>query len=390
MKQIPDKLVTVQPASRIDCEARETKVEQLHKPFRLCAGLAVAAVAAVVCPAAAARAAWSLLTHSINLLTVSSFQTRIEEEYTAPEHVDPAQTVDKIVYARNTGTCDAIVRMKIRPVFGTVDEEGVFREDPELDPSWIRLEYDDTGTWKEMDDGYYYLTQVLRPGERSSAPLLKAFTLDENTPNTVKGKDGRIFVSLEGIQAAGEAVRSWGRTEDELDIAYREAVYESEAFISFKGPDEGFVFDKEGTDLFRSFKLLTPGCSRTQSVELSNDSDEETSFLLQALIQDQEALSPEELERIYRLLQEYATVSVRLGDEILYQGSADGNPEHRENAQSMGKPILLGTLAPGEKTELLISLAVDPQMDNAFMDLAGKVHWVFYAAGDSGMSPGEP
>ena len=358
--------------------------------FRVRAGLAVLIAVAGICTAGAARAAWSVLAHAVNLLTVSSFQTRIEEEYTAPAHVDPAQTVDKLVYARNTGTCDAIIRMKVWPVFGNLDEDGLFREDPDLDPGWIRLAFDETGTWKKMDDGYYYLTQILHPGERSAAPLLRSFTLDENTPNSLKGKEGRIFVSLEGIQAAGGAVRVWEKTEEELDLVYREALNESIACITFKGQDEGFVFDDEGTDLFRSFKLLTPGCARAQTVTLVNESDEESAFFLQALVQEQEAGSEEELALIRRLLEEYTTLTIRQGKDTLYQGRADGNPLQEGEASSMGTPILLGTLAPGEKTDLALSLAVDPQMDNEFMDLAGKVHWVLYAAGDSGIKPGEP
>ena len=361
----------------------------MKRGFRLrtFAGLLLVAVLVIAFPV---KAAWSVLSHSINILTVSSFQTRIEEEYTAPEHVSPSQTVEKRVYAKNTGSVDAIIRMKIRGAFGTTDEEGDFVEDPSLDPAWIHLQTDRTGIWKQMDDGYYYLTEVLRPGERSSVPLLTSFTLAEETPNVLKGKEGRIFVSLEGVQAGADAVSLWGKTREDLSVVYQEAVSGSAAKVRFEGQEAGFEFDVEETDLFRSFKYLTPGCGRVQTVILENHSPEECDFFLQALVQEQDIEDPREAELVRRLIREYAQITICQGEEVLYRGSVDGNPLGDKNREeTMGTPLMLGRLAPEEETRLTVSLEVSPGMDNEYMDLAGKVHWVFYAAGDSGIEPGE-
>lgn len=101
---------------------------------------------------------WKMTGSSGNILTMASFQNQIEEEYRIPSHVDPGQTVDKIVNVKNTGTADSRIRVKIRKMFGERKADGGFTEDTTLDPEMIQISCN-TGYWKLMPDGYYYYTE---------------------------------------------------------------------------------------------------------------------------------------------------------------------------------------------------------------------------------------
>ena len=82
---------------------------------------------------------WKITGSTGNILTMSSFKNQIEEEYHAPAHVDPGQTVDKVVNVKNTGTADSMVRVRIKKMFGETREDGTFVPDDSLDPDMIQI-----------------------------------------------------------------------------------------------------------------------------------------------------------------------------------------------------------------------------------------------------------
>ena len=58
-------------------------------------------------------AAWTANSSTDNYLSMGSYKTSIEEEYTQPDHVDPSQEVSKIVNVKNSGSVGTFVRVAV-------------------------------------------------------------------------------------------------------------------------------------------------------------------------------------------------------------------------------------------------------------------------------------
>ena len=302
-----------------------------------------------------AYASWSTSGQADNFLSMGAYKTSIEEEYTQPEHVDPSQEVSKIVNVKNTGTVGTFVRVAIETCDDTV--------------------------WKEDSDGFYYYLKELKPGETTEKPLFESFTLSQEAGNAYKKKEGRIIVKMESIQAAGNAISMWGKSTKDLGIQYNEAVQESkDTSVTFLGKEKGFDINSNETDLFANFKNLMPGTARTQEIKVTNSSDKEAEISLKAEAVEQEKMSSEQLALVEQMLNKYATITIQNNGSTLYEGPVSGNSSTGTNMLST--PISLGKFNAGAEKDLTVSLAVSPEMDNQYLELLGKVRWVFTGTGE--------
>ena len=351
-------------------------------------GIAGVAVLAALCLTGTSWAAWRVVGRAVNLFTVKGYRTRIEEEYEDPGAVYPSQTVSKVVHVKNEGDTDACIRAKVDVAFGTLDEEGVFVRDDSIDPGAVIIHYDETGLWRRMEDGYFYYTEVLAAGESTKVPLMDSYTLSPDASDKCRGKEGRIFVLMESIQAAPEAVATWTSHSEDLSYAYATALdSQKPVTVLFRGPKDGFSFQGESTDIFASFRNLTPGCTRTQRVKVQNLSEYSTQIFLSAEAVEGQGLTEMERELIQKLLQEYVAIVIQDKNGVLYEGPADGNLHPDKGEMTMSKPIGLGSYYPGLERNLVVSLAVSPQMDTKYQSVIAKVRWVFSASGGNGEYP---
>lgn len=323
-----------------------------------------------------AYASWTASGGTDNFLSMGSYKTSIEEEYTQPDHVDPTQEVSKIVNVKNSGSVGAFVRVAIEKQIGDVDKDGNFVPDEKPDPDMILIHYNDT-IWKDGGDGYFYYLKELKAGETTEQPLFKSYILSEKAGNEYKKKQGHIIVKMESIQAEGDAVSLWGKTISELGIQYKAPEQESrDTSVTFLGKDKGFDIENTKTDLFANFKNLTPGTSRTQVIKVSNSSTKEVEISLKAEMPEQESMSQEQLELVNKLLNEYAEIRIENNGNTLYTGPVSGRPELQSKGVSLGK------YAAGSTNDMTVTLSVSPEMDNQYLDLLGKVRWVFTADGE--------
>lgn len=133
-----------------------------------------------------AYAAWTSSGQTDNYVSMGSYKTSIVEEYTQPQHVDPSETVDKIVNVKNSGTVGTFVRVAIEKKIGDMDADGNFVTDETLDPEMILITYNDT-IWKDGGDGYFYYLKELKPGETTEEALQKVtpdwFNYPDQTSN---------------------------------------------------------------------------------------------------------------------------------------------------------------------------------------------------------------
>jgi alternate signal-mediated exported protein len=326
--------------------------------------------------ALASLAAWQVSQDAENILTTASFKTEIVEEYEEPEHVEPSQEVTKRVDISNTGSVDAIVRVSLQRQFGTQQSDGTFTADPDLDSEMIELNLGTT-YWMEKE-GYYYYKEVLKAGERTKEPLLSSYRFSEKAGNAYMGKDARIVVRMESMQADEAAVSLWNVTSQELGLAIPENRTEKDTTVTYLGAEKGFEIEEGQTDLFANFKDLLPGCTRIQKITVNNASDEEAELFLRA----EAARSSETKETrqlIQKLLDTYAVIEIRDGSSVLYQGPVSGNLSGKES--TMREDLSLGLFKAGESRTLTVQLSLDPGMDNRYMELTGKVKWVFTVNG---------
>lgn len=362
--------------------AKKSQAEAEGSDKRVKKGRIVAAAAAVVTAislfSACTLAYWNATGESKNVLTMSSYQAEIVEQYEIPSHVDPGSSVSKVVNVKNTGTVDMIVRVKIQKAFGTRDASGKLHPDAGLNPELIQLELNET-CWKYLD-GYWYYTGILGAGQTTKEPLLSGYTVSDEVTNDYKGKDAQIVVTMESVQAEGGALSMWGIAEKQLGISYPAARKGSATKVHYLGRKKGFTFSQKNTDLFAGFKNLLPGCSRTQKIVLDNSSDEEVGLFLYAQPAQQKQMSAKQRMLVEKLLSSYAQIQIRCGDKTLYSGPVDGNLNG--SGQTMKEAISLGTFQKGEKKTLKVSLSLSPEMDNQFLSLTGKVQWVFEARGE--------
>ena len=323
-----------------------------------------------------AYAAWTSSGQTDNYVSMGSYKTSIVEEYTQPQHVDPSETVDKIVNVKNSGTVGTFVRVAIEKKIGDMDADGSFITDETLDPEMILITYNDT-VWKDGGDGYFYYLKELKPGETTEEPLFKAYTFSAEAGNAYKKKVANIVVKMESVQAEGNAISIWGKSTSDLGIQYKEAEQTAEPTnVTFLGKEEGFDITSKKPDLFTNFKNLMPGTSRTQVIKLSNTANKDVEFGLKAEAVGQEKMTDEQLELVDKLLNEYATISIENDGSTVYDGAVSGKPDMQN------KSINLGTVKAGASKDMTVILKLSPEMDNRYLDLLGKVRWVFTATGE--------
>lgn len=346
---------------------------RIHKLVR--GGMLGAAAALFL--AGTVLAYWEVTGKAVNILTSASYRTEIEEEYTVPQHVDPGTSVDKIVNVKNSGKTDVLVRVKLEKAFGTRDADGILQKEEALDPEMIEITCNER-FWKRAGD-YWYYTEVLAAGERTKEPLMESYRVSEKAGNAYRGKAAEIVVSMESIQAEGDAVSLWGITKKDLGIRYASDSVNTVTAVTFSGKEEGFQFSESDTDLFANFKNLLPGCSRTQKIRIKNSSQDKTEIFLHAEAANQEQMTDKQKRLVSLMLSKYAKIIVKQGNKTLYQGPVDGNLLKTE--YSMGNEISLGTFEPGENQDLNVTLSMSRQMDNEMQSLSGKVKWIFTAKG---------
>lgn len=328
-----------------------------------------------------AYASWAVTGSTNNFIGMASFKNEITEQYSQPGSVDPSQEVTKIVNVKNTGNVASFVRVQIEKQIGDLDGNGVFVKDESLDPEKILITFNNT-MWADGHDGYFYYREALEAGETTKEPLMESFVLSADAGNAYKGKQGHIIVRMESVQAEGGA-DIWNISDRKIISSYKGTSVSEATSVTFLGKDKGFDIEKSQTDLFASFKNLTPGCSRTQEIIIRNTSGEEVEITLHAEPVDQEKMSAEQLALVEQLINKYAVIRITQDGKVLYEGPVSGTAE----GNNMRRAASLGSFRSGASEKLVVKLELSPEMDNQYMDLLGKIRWVFTAKGEDAATP---
>lgn len=334
------------------------------------AAVGLAAYSVISLCAAGTLAYWRSEGISENRLTTGILDGTIVGEYIEPQGgLYPGDTVDRVVNVRNDGTLDMVVRVKVEK--GWTDSSN-----PALDSEKILIDFDTTN-WLDGGDGYYYYKGILTPGETTAKPLMDSFILDRSASNEYMDQEASIDISMECLQAASNAIENvWGISYEELGVDEPQGTETQNAVIEFTDKNT-FAFST-GNDLFGSFKNLTPGETRYQTIDIKNSSMEEIGMFLSAQL-------PSGIDELLQsFLREYAVFIVTDEDgNILYSGAADGSSATGE--------ISLGSFLAGESRTLNVALSIDPQAGNEYQNLeVQNIQWVFTAQGEDKEISGTP
>lgn len=117
-------------------------------------------------------------------------------------NVMPGKEVTKIVEVKNTGAAEAWVRVKV--------EKNIELDDNingEIDLNLVTLNAD-TEKWALSDDGYYYYTERLAPGEVSE-PLFTSVSFDAKMGNLYQNSKAIVDVKAYAVQTANNGATVW-------------------------------------------------------------------------------------------------------------------------------------------------------------------------------------
>ena len=159
------------------------------------------------------------------------------------------------------------------------------------------------------------------------------------------------------------------------------AAFAADSKVTFESRGEVFSFAPgskwTATDLFDGFKGVMPGDERTETVAVTNGSQETVKVYLHADPHDggnalsDSVAAKESLESMREFLSVF-DMRVYNGDELIYEGTPDSASSGLESA------VLLGELAPGEGVTLKVELEADiDKMTNEHANHVGEVDWVF-------------
>lgn len=254
-------------------------------------------------------------------------------------------------------------------------------QDDSLDPEMIQIRCN-TKSWLHRSDGYYYYKGILKAGTGTEEPLFQSYTLSEKADYRYRKKNARIVVTLESVQAQDAIEDIWKISDKELGIIRPQSYENIATEVIYLGQKGGFRMNEKDTDLFASFKNLTPGCARTQSIVLENRSEDEIRLYLRAENMAQSSVNGQSSELVQELLEKYAMIEITGDQGRIYYGPVSGNLTGR--GSSMREDIYLGTFKAKDSRKMQVKLALSEDMDNKFNRLAGKVRWVFTARGEDG------
>lgn len=173
----------------------------------------------------------------------------------------------------------------------------------------------------------------------------------------------------------------------------------SASTISYNGGAEEFVFlpgsGYTSTDLFDNFKNVMPGDKRTETITITNDSDDSDYIKLYMRVEphdeaenpltysetfentdgkDQTNIAGQRDETVATMRDFLAqlTMTVETEDSELPDALA-------ENDNDLTEGIYLGKFYKGDETELKVTLEVPLTLGNEYANRVGEVDWVFTA-----------
>ena len=190
-------------------------------------------------------------------------------------------------------------------------------------------------------------------------------------------------------------------------LAMSATAFAADSTITFKGKNAESVITPGSayttSDLFDGFKNVMPGDKLTETITVTNNSDncDYIKLYMKAVAHDEEGNPLSEnvakTETVATMQDFLAQLSMKVynGETLIFDASPD-------ELGGLAEPVLLGNLPKGESLKLKVELDVPKDLGNKYANRVGEVDWVFTAecltdltvqkvwAGDSGKLEGRP
>lgn len=334
---------------------QETTVSKKHTQFkrrrfyRACIVVsALVFVASLTSLAGVAYANWVVDDGSNTEVSTVTLDIEVISNTSATGAQYPGTDITRSIQVQNTGNTGVFVRIEVETAFE--DGEGNIIEDT---AGLIKITYDTT-SWKDGQDGYYYLMGVLDVGATSSNCISK-IELSSDIPSEYAGYTAIVTPKAYALQTTSNAISAvWGKTYTFMEAKQVEPREAGEARVSFVDPSTGFVFTPSTKDLFPDAKDLTPGENITHSIEFTNEHNEEVSIDVSSGL-----FNPSNDSELFA---RYATMTIKdQSGEVLFKGPAAG-----PSWNAFSKTI---TLDSGARTTWTATLSVSPNAPNSLQGI---------------------
>ncbi len=190
-----------------------------------------------------------------NNFELALWRTEVKEVFDSPYDWKPCDETPKVVEVKNTGTLDAVARVK-------VDEQWISEHGDELDLIKDNVKLADytlaNSDWV-LRDGYYYLNKTLHPGESSEFINKVTFNCaaDFGENEMVDGK-GRITETTDDYNGASYHLAINAQLMmDDPNVSWEEAFGEYKApqtFSKLKSGLSGTLHGVYGANTVKAFK----------------------------------------------------------------------------------------------------------------------------------------
>ena len=234
-----------------------------------------------------------------------------------------------------------------------------------------------SGKWVKQGN-YYYYTEPLE--KQTYAEFFTEVHIPESWDSSKAGEKLSIRIRSDAIQQEGftpdfKALSPWGNQE------IQECVHEQEnetvsvqknikPSVVFSGDAHKLIAAPD--DFFGNLPKLMPGSSCHDQVLLQNKGRSDTELFFGT---DLDSPTEEQLDLLKHL-----ELTIQYKDKELYHG-----PLSSEELQDM---ISLGTFGSGEKGELIFTVNMPAELDNAYAKRTADVIWLFRVESEEDTSGG--
>lgn len=267
----------------------------------------------------------------------------------------PGEQISKIPRVTNKGE-PCYVRAKLVYEGDTEELEGLSDENVSgFSEDWVKK------------GEYYYYTKIL--DKKESVDIFDTLSIPETWTEAHSDQALSLTVRTDAIQAANfdpdfSAMSPWGDRIIELAVKEQDGeVQETQKnvklSVEFDGKAHKLIAAPE--DFFSNIPTAMPGDIFTDSVALSNTTDQEAELFFRTALKNQDA---EQLDLLNNL-----GLEISYKDQVIYSGDL--------KAEDMKGYISLGKYQPGDTGELDFKVTVPKELNNAYALRDADVQWIF-------------
>ncbi len=166
------------------------------------------------------------------------------------------------------------------------------------------------------------------------------------------------------------------------------SVAAEESDVIFQGGSQDLISLPDQDDLWLNFKQMMPGETDTQTINVTNSTQDTVNIYLRAEGAERSDFDSDEAYAMSNELIGMLNLTLELtqpGSDVstvIYDGPASGVPAGEQGeVGDMTTPISLGSFAQDSSATIVATLQVPEELDNRYQNAMAKVRWIFSVEG---------